>query len=84
MKKRIILLILMGVLVLESCTSYRVRVVTHPTGESYYFPQKREGVRGWEDLGYGVGGSYTKDWAEETIRADRNLNSVKVSYYNFK
>ena len=71
--------------VLGGCSaSYRIRVVKHPTGESYYFPQKREGVRGWEDLGYGVGGSYTKEWAEETIKGDRNLNSTKVSYYNFK
>ena len=73
--------ILMGVL--SSCTaSYRIKSVTHPNGIVYHFPQKRVGFGEWVDMSRI--GSYTKEWAHSVIKEDKEINSTKVSYYNFK
>jgi hypothetical protein len=79
MKKRIVLLMLMGVLALASCTSYRIKVVSHPNGTTYYFPEKRFLVSEWEGVRT-YNGSYTLEWARNIIKEDKRPDKVKITY----
>ena len=79
MKKRIVLLMLMGVLALASCTSYRIKVVWHPDGTTYYFPEKRFLVSEWEGVRT-YNGSYTLEWARNIIKEDKKPDKVKITY----
>lgn len=69
----------MGVLVLQSCTMYRIKVAIHPSGATYYFPEKRFLVSDWEGV-KNYGGDYTLEWARKVIEADKNPNEVKIKY----
>ena len=79
MKKMLMLVMLMGVSALQSCTTYRIKVVSHPDGATYYFPQKRFLVSEWEGVRT-YNGSYTLEWARNAIREDKRPNKVKITY----
>jgi len=77
MKKKFLLLGLMGVLV--SCApSYRIKEVTHIGGDRYYFPQKREWSGEWMDMS--KEGSFTKEWAVWMIKEDKGKKSDGIKY----
>ncbi len=78
MKTKFVLLILLGVIGLESCTSYRIKEVTLLNGDTFYFPQKRKGLE-WEDISRE--GSYTKDWAYKAVEEDKDKGiPPKIKY----
>ncbi len=85
MKKLILFVVLMGVLVLQSCTSYRIKVTHHDKGVTYYFPQKRsfETLFEWRDV-YNREGSYTLEWARKEIEADRYKQTKGIEYIKVK
>jgi hypothetical protein len=52
MKKIILLVVsIMGVLSVQSCVNYRVKVVRHNDNSVYYIPAQRTGLR-WEDSNF--------------------------------
>ena len=69
----------MGVLVLQSCTSYRIKVVEHPDGTTYYFPEKRFFVYEWEGVRT-YNGSYTLEWARNIIKEDKKPDKARIRY----
>ena len=73
------IVILLGVVLLQNCTLYRIKAVTHPNGATYYFPQKRYMISEWEAVRT-YGGGFTLDWAREAIRKDKNPDEVKIKY----
>ncbi len=82
MKTKFVLLILLGVIGLGSCTSYRIKEVTLLNGDTYYFPQKRGGLE-WKDISRD--GSYTKDWAYKAVEEDKNNKTPpKIKYIIIK
>lgn len=70
----------MGVSLLQSCVSYRVKVVEHKPNVKYYFPQKRVLLGDWNDMDIRNSGSYTYEWAKEVINEDKNIKNVKPTY----
>ena len=79
MKIKLFLAMLLGVLALQSCTSYRVKVVEHDGGVKYYFPQKKIFVGDWNDLKT-YEGDYSKSWAKITIKKDKEPKHKKITY----
>jgi hypothetical protein len=77
MKNRFGLLILLGVIGLESCSGYRIKEVSLLNGSTYYFPQKRVGL---EFLDLSKEGSYTKEWAYRVIDEDMKATKPKIKY----
>lgn len=68
---------LMGVLTFQSCTSYRIKVVTHENNEKYYFPEQKK-LLSWEEISGQCGA--TLNSAEETINNLKKANKPKVNY----
>jgi hypothetical protein len=83
MKKNIFLVMVMGVSLLQSCVSYRVKVVEHKPNVKYYFPQKRVLLGEWIDVDHRKIGSYTYEWAKEIISEDKNTKVVKPTYIKY-
>jgi hypothetical protein len=77
MKNRFGLLILLGVIGLGSCTSYRIKEVSLLNGGTYYFPQKRVGL---EFIDLSKEGSYTKEWAYRVVDEDMKGSKPKIKY----
>lgn len=69
----------MGVLSLQSCTSYRIRVIEHGSMK-YYRPQKRI-LYSWEDMEP----FYSNDLnsAKQKIDEDRNPKIKNFSYIKY-
>lgn len=72
--------ITMGVLLLQSCVSYRIKVVEHKPNVKYYFPQKRVLLGEWDDLSNRKSGSYTYEWARKVINDDMQNKEIKPKY----
>jgi hypothetical protein len=84
MKKLFFSVMMMGVLLLQSCVSYRIKVVEHKSGVQYYFPQKRILLGEWVDLTYGKSCGFTYKSARDIIKEDRKDKKSKISYINGK
>lgn len=74
------LAIAMGVLLLQSCVSYRIKVVEHNPNTRYYFPQKRVLLGEWIDLTYKKSSSFTYKSARKIISQDKQSKSPKTYY----
>ncbi len=83
MNKIKLVVMIMGVLLLQSCTMYRIKSVTHPTGVTYHFPQKRILISEWEDIKV-YDGDFSFKWARRVIDYDKNPNKVKIKYKRIK
>lgn len=62
-----------------SCTSYRIKKVTHKNGESYYFPQKKNLITNWENI-HRYDGNFTIDWARQVIKEDKEKPQTEINY----
>lgn len=69
----------MGVLILQSCTIYRIRVIDHGSMK-YYAPEKRV-LFSWEEL-HSYYGNDLKS-AKDRIDADRNRNVINKTYIKY-
>jgi hypothetical protein len=69
----------MGVLLLQSCVSYRIKVVEHNPGVRYYFPQKRVFVSDWLDIETYYS-DLTLESARKTIKEDKNPFNNNIFY----
>lgn len=85
MKKLILPVVLMGVFILQSCTTYRIKVAHHENNVTYYFPQKRsiDGLFEWRDV-YNGEGAYTLEWARQEIEKDRYKQTKGIEYIKIK
>ena len=79
MKKLVLGVMIMGVLALQSCTMYRIKMVQHPDGATYYFPQKRILISDWNVID-NFEGDYTLKWARKVIEEDKNKQQIKINY----
>ncbi len=73
---------LMGVLMLQSCTAYRIKVITD-NDVKYFVPEKRNVLGGWNEMDY-----YTSDLtykgAKAIIDEDKHKVTNKKSYIKIK
>jgi hypothetical protein len=79
MKIKVLLATLLGVMTLQSCTSYRVKVVEHSNDVKYYFPQKKIFIGDWDDI-QAYDGDYTKGWAKIIIDKDKSPKHKNITY----
>ena len=87
MKKKLLSVIVVGVLLLQSCTMYRIKIAHHDNGDAFYFPQKRsvETFFEWRDVQPPFSeGSYTLDWARKQIEKDRYIQTKGIEYLKIK
>lgn len=80
MKKLKGLVIIMGVLLLQSCSSYRVKVITSGNNQ-YYFPQKRI-LYEWEDIPYEmfVDLESAMNYIDHKIKFDKLATTEYIKY----
>lgn len=74
---------LLGVITLQSCTSYRIKAVKHDQGAVYYFPQKRIFVGDWNDIKT-YDGDYSRTWAKSVIQKDKNPQQKQITFIKDK
>ena len=79
MKRMLLLVMVLGVVSLQSCSVYRIRIVDHGNGTKYYFPQKRNMLGEWVYLEYGSG-NYSFESAKDAIIMDKQPKPKQITY----
>ena len=79
MKRFTLLVMTMGVLLLQNCTAYRIKVAHHGEHFKYYFPQKRNILGEWSNIKTPTG-EYTYEWAKNIIDIDKKPKQKNITY----